>query len=120
MCCGYPEGLFIFVSCHSTWSPQQYILKNQEISNHVALVPHNDAYKFKLPKFFVTKFILYSLSLLLNYLDNLSWPANFLYINTMQAPGWSCSGLQNGPNHIYAGLQVGFLKSLMILSFCAV
>jgi hypothetical protein len=30
----------------------------------------------------------------------------------MQAPGWSCSGLQNGPNYIYAGLQVGFSRFL--------
>uniref|UniRef100_N1QQG8 RING-type E3 ubiquitin transferase n=1 Tax=Aegilops tauschii TaxID=37682 RepID=N1QQG8_AEGTA len=32
-----------------------------------------------------------------------------MYIKMQQAPGWSCSGDQTGPNHVYAGLQNGML-----------
>ncbi|KAM0905579.1 hypothetical protein ACQ4PT_017290 [Festuca glaucescens] len=34
---------------------------------------------------------------------------NIVHQYDLPAPGWSCSGLQNGPNHIYAGLQNGML-----------
>lgn len=34
---------------------------------------------------------------------------NFVHQYDLPAPGWSCSGLQNDPNHIYAGLQNGML-----------